>query len=251
VAQILLLTEDLVAIHKPPGVSLATGRRHPQGPEERLLQTLPAEQRQALEGPLFLVHRLDVGTSGLVLLARHRQAHRALAQALALGQIHRTYLALAWGKVRPAQGQWAVPLGPDPRDRRKMRPSPSGKPALTVFCRLGFCRPVSLVQLEPKTGRTHQLRVHLAASGHPIVGDDLYGGPRHRGLRGSLRQLLQPPHLLLHAWRLVLPPAFGGFLLQAPLPPAFAHLLQVLGLSQCLPPLVGEGRAADPQSSPS
>lgn len=232
---LLFCGRELAAVNKPPGVSLATGRGGGAAAVARLLACLSQREREQLAGPLFLVHRLDVATSGVVLLARSREVHRQLAAAFARGQVHRVYLALVWGKVRPAQGCFDVPLGPDRRDRRKMRPDPAGKRATTLYRRLAAQGPVSLVKLAPLTGRTHQLRVHLAAAGHPIVGDDLYGGPRHHGVRDrELRSLLSPPHLLLHAFRLELPPALGGLAFEAPLPEAFTEALERLGLASAL-----------------
>lgn len=111
-----------------------------------------------------------------------------------------------------------------------------GRPAVSEYTVLsttrGAGRPaVSLVELRPRTGRTHQLRVHLAAAGHPVVGDDLYGGPRHHGVRDpALRRALAPLHTLLHAARLVLPGPPILSLAVTP-PPAFRAALAALGLA--------------------
>lgn len=183
-------------------------------------------------GELWLVHRLDVGTSGLVLLARDPGTHRALVAALANRRVGKTYAALVWGRPRPARGEYAWPLAPDTRDRRRMRVSAHGKPALSTYRVLASAPHVSLVELSPRTGRTHQLRVHLSHAGHPVVGDDLYGGPRHRAIRDpGLRRLLAPDHTFLHAWRLSLPALEGEppLLLAAPPPEDFALALAALG----------------------
>jgi 23S rRNA-/tRNA-specific pseudouridylate synthase len=118
-----------------------------------------------------------------------------------------------------------------------MRADADGRPARTVYRVLavaGRSHPtVSLVELRPETGRTHQIRVHLADAGHPIVGDDLYGGPRHHGVReAKLRRLLDPGHTLLHARSLALPspPLEAPERIEAPLPPRFARALDALGL---------------------
>ncbi len=233
---ILYADHRLLAVAKPPGVSLATPRRQPGAAVARLLATLPAgEARRWGVDPAdtFLVHRLDVGTSGVVLLARGAEAHRQALAAFAAGEVEKTYLALCWGHPRPLAGSWCAPLGPDRRDRRRMRLDPTGKPARSDY-RVRAAPPhVALVELIPRTGRTHQLRVHLAAAGHPIVGDDLYGGPRHRGVRDPrLRRALAPPHLLLHAWRLRLPgwAEVGEVVITAPLPSSFSAALAALGL---------------------
>ena len=236
-AEASLLWDDgcLVALAKPPGVSLATSRRDPSGAVARLLASLPPEVREGhgLEPDgLFLVHRLDVGTSGVVLLARDRETHRRCAQLLAEGRLKREYLALCWGHPAPAEGCIDLALGPDRKDRRRMRPDPDGRPARTFYRVLAKAPHVALVALAPATGRTHQLRVHLAAAGHPIVGDDLYGGPRHHGVRDPrLRAALAPAHTLLHAARLHLPamPGSAEVILSAPLPPAFRTACLAIG----------------------
>jgi len=194
-------------LDKPPGLSLATPRDRPGRAAERLVAALPGAERAQLEGrELHLVHRLDAPTSGLVLVALDAEEHRRLTVELSERRILKLYLALVWGHPRPAHGRFDAPLGPDRADRRRMRVDAGGRPAVTDWAVLGAAPHVALVALRPRTGRTHQIRVHLAAAGHPIVGDDLYGGPRHRGVRDpALRAALDPGRTLLHAWRLELP----------------------------------------------
>ncbi|OYV92719.1 MAG: hypothetical protein B7Z68_09865, partial [Acidobacteria bacterium 21-70-11] len=161
-------------------------------------------------------------------------AHRELVRAFAARRVGKAYLALVWGRPRPAEGSWSFPLGPDRSDRRRMRVDEAGRAAATAYRVAGRGPGVALVRLEPATGRTHQIRVHLAHAGHPVVGDDLYGGPRHRGVRDpALRRLLDPGHTLLHAWRLHLPatPVGPELILTAPLPADFAAALAALGLA--------------------
>jgi RluA family pseudouridine synthase len=223
----------VVVIAKPPGLSLATPAREPGAAVARLLAALPPAERARVDGELFLLHRLDVGTSGAVALARDAGVHRELTAAFGARRVEKRYLALAWGHPRPRDGEWSQPLGPDRRDRRRMKVDPEGRPARSAYRTLAEGPHVTLLELVPHSGRTHQLRVHLAAAGHPIVGDDLYGGPRHRGVRDrALRQALAPAHTLLHAWRLVLPapPLPEPVAVVAPLPPAFTGALAVLGI---------------------
>ncbi len=235
-AEVVYADERLVAINKPPGISLATRRSEPQAAVARLIEAVGEEQRSALglsSDSLLLVHRLDVGTSGLVVLARDAETHRRLVGSFAERRIEKTYLAVVWGRPRPSAGEWSWPLGPDRRDRRRMRVDPEGRPALSRYRVVGGPGFAALVELAPATGRTHQLRVHLSHAGHPIVGDDLYGGPRHRGVRdAAVRLALQPSHPLLHAWRLVLPAAAGlePLRLQAPPPPALVAAVDALGV---------------------
>lgn len=232
-SRLLALHERWVAIDKAAGVSLATPASHPQAAVSRLIESLTPEDRARLgDSELLLVHRLDVGTSGLVLLARDAAAHRELATALAERRVEKRYLAIVWGRPRPGEGEWNRPLGPDRRDRRRMCLDPAGRPALTTYRVLAAKPPIALVELQPRTGRTHQLRVHLATAGHPIVGDDLYGGPRHHGVRdAALCRRLAPPRPLLHAWRLSVTLSWSGEplrLLAAP-PEDFRALRDDLG----------------------
>jgi len=236
-ATIVYADERLVALDKPSGASLATRRAEPHAAVQRLLEAVPSAERSAwglAAEDLWLVHRLDVGTSGLVLLARDHEAHRELAAAFASRMVEKRYLALVWGHPRPAAGRWEAPLGPDRSDRRRMRVEPTGRPAATAYTTLARAPHVALLRVEPATGRTHQIRVHAAHAGHPIVGDDLYGGSRHRGVPDpGLRAALAPPHTLLHAWRLHLPAtvATPELFLEAPPPPVFRAALERLGIA--------------------
>lgn len=236
--RLLHVDHRLLAVAKPPGVSLATRRCDPRGAVLRLLATLPADEVQGWgidPRDTFLLHRLDRFTTGVVLLARGCEAHRELLRHWQAGEVEKTYLALVWGHPRPREGSWFWPVGPDRRDRRRVRVDPEGKRAHTDYRVLAAPPHVALMRLHPRTGRTHQLRVHLARAGHPIVGDDLYGGPRHRGVRDdTLRRALSPPHLLLHAWRLTLPGERGAppLTVTAPLPAALAAALAVLGIDE-------------------
>lgn len=232
-------SDRLVAISKAPGVSLATGRAGGADAVQRLLSSLAERERVSIwaeEGGPHLVHRLDVGTSGLVVLARDREAHAAVVRALSERLVEKVYLALVWGKPKPREGLWEWALGPDRSDRRRMQADPHGKPSKSRFKTLAAHPHVSLLELHPETGRTHQLRVHCLQAGHLIVGDDLYGGAKERGVRDeALRRHLQPGRPLLHAWSLHLPETLAGpeVILCAPIP---ADFLQVLNFLRIGPP---------------
>lgn len=236
IARLLYADERLLAVDKPAGLSLATKRADSGAAAARLVAALPAAEREGWgidPAATLLVHRLDVTTSGVVLLARDEEMHRALALALSERRLRKTYLAVVWGRPRPANGLYDAPLGPDRRDRRRMLVDPAGRAARTRYVVRGAGAHASLVELHPETGRTHQIRVHLAAAGHPIVGDDLYGGPRQRGVRDpELRRALDPGRTLLHAWRLELPDLLGRgeLIVTAPPPPDFAAAVAALGL---------------------
>ncbi len=236
-ARVLYADARIVAIDKPAGLSLATRRAEPGAAVARLVAALATHERDEhalMSDVLLLVHRLDVGTSGIVLLARDEDAHRALVRAFSERRVAKTYLALAWGHPRPPEGRWSWPLGPDRRNRRRMLVSDGGRPSVTDYTVEARAAHVSLLRLAPATGRTHQLRVHLAHAGHPIVGDDLYGGPRHRAVREpGLRRLLDPGRPLLHAWRVHLPDtdASTELILAAPIPADFDAALAGLGIA--------------------
>jgi 23S rRNA pseudouridine1911/1915/1917 synthase len=201
--------------------------------EAEVLERLLAACGATEGGTLHLVHRLDVGTSGVVLLARSAAAHRALSRAFQERRAKKLYRALVWGRPVPASGTLEAPLGRDPKDGRKMRPVPGGKPAVTRYRTLRRFAGFADLELSPETGRTHQIRVHLASRGHPVVGDDLYGGAaRWRGVREPrLREALRGvTHPLLHAARIEVPEL--GIDVAAPLPPDYEALRALLAGGQ-------------------
>lgn len=148
------------------------------------------------EGREGIVHRLDKQTSGLLLVAKTDRAHRVLGEALQARTIVRRYAALAWGHITGDHITVDKPLDRDPRDRTRVAVVAEGRPARTDFYRLARFDDADLLRAHLHTGRTHQIRVHLASVGHPVVGDDVYGG-------GGGRKLLQLPterHFLHAAW---------------------------------------------------
>ena len=209
-------------IDKPPGLSLATPRSAPvDAAARRLVAALPESERGLFEGrEVSLVHRLDAPTSGLVLVALDADLHRELARAWAERRVTKLYLALVRGRPRPPTGSFTAALGADRRDRRRMAVDPAGKRARSDYRVIGARRGVALVVLAPRTGRTHQLRVHLAAAGHPIVGDDLYGPRARPGAE---------PRALLHAWRLEVP-GLEPARFEAPVPGDLAAAMAAAGL---------------------
>ena len=168
-----------------------------------------AEERQGL------VHRLDKDTSGLMVVAKTDQALRVLSKAIAERNVTRRYAALSWGHLPSDTLTVDEPIGRDPNDRIKMAVVASGRPARTDFIRLGRFSSTELLRCQLHTGRTHQIRVHLAAIGHPVVGDDIYGGGGARRIVG-----LPPQRHFLHAaWLVFNHPVSGAQLeFRAPLP---------------------------------
>jgi 23S rRNA pseudouridine1911/1915/1917 synthase len=225
----LLESDDILALNKPPGVSMATSGRQGKSAREAVERLLEA-CGEARNEELWLVHRIDVGTSGVVLLARSAAAHRALSSAFQSGGARKTYRALVWGRPRPAAGRIEEPLGRDPRDGRKMKVAADGKRAVTRYETLSRLTGVTDLHLYPETGRTHQIRVHLSARGHPIVGDDFYGGAsRWHGVKTSAhrRALAGADRPLLHAERIEVPQM--GIDVFSPLPADYARVLEALG----------------------
>lgn len=191
--------DDLIVVDKPAGLLSVPGR----GPEKA--DCVVARVQRHL-GPVGVVHRLDMGTSGLLVLARTAPAQRALSMAFAARQVHKRYVAVVAGvPLHAAPGEaWAdirLPLIVDwPRRPRSKVDFGHGKPSHTrwrlVAVEEWAGRVAARLLLEPLTGRSHQLRVHLRALGHPILGDELYAEPPLRDAA---------PRLLLHAAELTLP----------------------------------------------
>lgn len=169
-----------------------------------------------------IVHRLDKETSGLLLVAKTDRAHRVLGAALQARRIHRRYAALAWGHVSEERLTIEKPIARDPRDRTRMAIVSTGRPARTDLTRLARFDSTDLLRAHLFTGRTHQIRVHLASIGHPVVGDDTYGG-------GGGRKLLDLPprrHFLHAAWLIFTHPVSGEAIdLRSPLPPELHRAL--------------------------
>jgi 23S rRNA pseudouridine1911/1915/1917 synthase len=152
-----------------------------------------------------IVHRLDKGTSGLMLAARNDQAHRALAAQLAARTLSRSYLAIVEGEIRTPAGILEGPIGRDPGNRLRMAVVQGGRPARTRYTVVERRAGHTLVRCDLESGRTHQVRVHLASLGHPVAGDELYGrrAARSRPGKGSGQARAgAPDRPLLHAWRL-------------------------------------------------
>ena len=180
----------LIAVDKPAGMLAVPGRGEAK-------QDCVAARVQARFGDALVVHRLDMATSGLMLLARGIAVQRALGAAFARREVHKRYVAVVDGLVAKDMGEIDLPLAADwpNRPRQKIDPG-SGKASLTRYRVLARdpAGNTTRLELEPVTGRTHQLRVHLLGIGHPIVGDRLYAAPAHVRLlvHASCIELVHP-----------------------------------------------------------
>ncbi len=220
----------LLVINKPPGLVVHPGAGNPRHTLQNALLALDPEL--ALVPRAGIVHRLDKDTSGLLLIARTLAAHGALVAALAARQIERQYLALCSGVVTGG-GSIDRPIGRHRSLRTRMAVRADGRPALTHYRIERRFRAHTLLRVSLATGRTHQIRVHLAHLGFPIVGDPVYGGRRRLppGCTPALAALLQRfPSQALHAARLALAHPLSGRALhwEAPLPPDMSELIAAL-----------------------
>jgi len=194
---------DLVVVDKPAGMVVHPAAGHDSGTlVNALLHRI--KDLSGIGGELRpgIVHRLDKGTSGLMVVAKNDHAHESLSRQFAEREVEKEYGALVWGVVQAGR-RIDLPIGRDPNDRQKMSArSRRARHAVTRITRARHYRGVTLCQVAIQTGRTHQIRVHLSAIGHPIVGDATYGGRKAR-IAADLRPVLSLERPFLHAHRLV------------------------------------------------
>jgi len=218
---VLHADEDLLAIDKPPGLVVHPGAGRRTGTlVHRLLAAYPELAGVGGPGRPGIVHRLDAGTSGVLLVARNAAAHARLARAFAGREVDKRYLAIVWGTPKAAAGIVEAPIGRHPRERQRMAVVAGGRPAKTAWRRIAGRGPVSLVEFVLHTGRTHQIRVHARHAGHPLVGDPVYGEARWRSLPAArARPLAAFPRPALHAWKIALAHPRTGERLEVEAPP--------------------------------
>jgi 23S rRNA pseudouridine1911/1915/1917 synthase len=204
--QVLYEDQDLVVIDKAAGMVVHPAPGNWSGTlVHALLGRGGSWSASAGAARPGIVHRLDKGTSGLMLAARSERAHRSLTAQLAARTLKRSYLAIVRGDVRRPAGILEGPIARDPRNRRRMAVVEGGRAARTRYTVVERRGGHTLVRCDLETGRTHQVRVHLASLGHPVAGDELYGrrrppsGERSRPAGGGPAEPARP---LLHAWRL-------------------------------------------------
>ncbi|MBI3492193.1 MAG: RluA family pseudouridine synthase [Acidobacteria bacterium] len=200
---ILYQDRDVIVVDKPAGMVVHPAAGHATGTlVNALLHYVDDLSGIGGEKRPGIVHRLDRGTSGLMVVAKHDAAHEALARQFHDREVDKEYIALVWGEVMAGR-RIDAPIGRDPGNRKKMsaRARRSREAVTRVTRAEHFGRTLTLVHVAIHTGRTHQIRVHLSAIGHPIVGDPLYGGV-HRRVPGDLRAVTHLDRPFLHAARL-------------------------------------------------
>ena len=234
--------EDVIVIDKPAGLVVHPA---PGSPDGTLVNALLGHARDTGGGGLSgiggverpgIVHRLDKGTSGLMVVAKNDAAHHLLSEQFSDRPVERAYYALVWGIPKPTQGEISGNIGRSSANRKKMAVVKSGgKTALTRFKVLkSYGGAISLVECRLATGRTHQIRVHMAWLGHPVVADPLYGGGGKAGRRGLSTELLAEidaiDHQILHAKLLGFIPKQGEDPLrfEGELPKYFNRLIEKL-----------------------
>jgi 23S rRNA pseudouridine1911/1915/1917 synthase len=227
---ILYQDADLIVVDKPAGMVVHPAAGHSGGTlVNALLHHVDDLSGIGGEKRPGIVHRLDRGTSGLMVVAKHDKAHEELARQFQDREVEKEYIALVWGEVMPGR-RIDAPIGRDPINRKKMSAAGTrasernrlrrSREAVTRIVRTEtFGRALTLAHVAIHTGRTHQIRVHLSAIGHPVVGDPLYGGV-HRRVPGDLRAVTHLSRPFLHAARLAFTHPSDGRRMQfeSPLP---------------------------------
>ena len=216
---------DVIVVNKPVGLVVHPAAGHPDGTLVNALLYHCGKSLSGINGALRpgIVHRIDRDTSGLIIAAKNDAAHQALAAQLADHSLYREYEAVCVGVLKEDAGTVDAPIGRNPTDRKKMAVDrKNGRPAVTHWSVLARYPGHTHIRCRLETGRTHQIRVHLASMGHPLLGDTVYGAKRPvPGLAGQC----------LHARRLsfVHPRTGERLTLECPLPPWFEEVLTKLG----------------------
>jgi 23S rRNA pseudouridine1911/1915/1917 synthase len=230
---VLFVDPHIIVLDKPAGLTVHPGAGRPdQTLANHLLHHFPEIAGVGGPGRPGVVHRLDKDTSGVLVVARTVASYRALATAFANRSVEKTYLAVVYDLPAAATDLIDLPIGRHPHDRTRMSVRSQGRPSRTRFRVLAEAAACALLEVDLETGRTHQIRVHLKARNHPLVGDPVYGEARWRGrvapARHHLARFSRPA---LHAWRLAFAhPADGSPMhFEAPVPDDLRTLWQALG----------------------
>ena len=219
---------DVIVVNKPVGLVVHPAPGHPDGTLVNALLYHCGDSLSGINGEKRpgIVHRIDRDTSGLIIAAKNDAAHLSLAAQLEDHTLSRVYECLAQGNLREDEGTIDAPIGRSPKDRKKMAVVAGGRRAVTHYRVLGRYSGCTHAQCRLETGRTHQIRVHMAYTGHPLLGDTVYGGRAVKGLAGQC----------LHARRLtfVHPRTGVPITVECPLPDWFTAVLNKLERGQTL-----------------
>lgn len=221
---ILYEDDDLLVIDKPAGMVVHPAPGHTSGTLVNAILYHCPDLRGVggVERP-GIVHRLDKDTSGLILVAKHDRAHRELQRQFKEREIEKAYLALVEGHLQPKEGRIEAPIGRDKRHRKRMAVIRDGREAVTEYRVIAYYDDYTLVEVYPLTGRTHQIRVHFAFIGHPLVGDTVYGRRKQR-----LKPWLKRQFLHAHRLRFRLPRTGEWVEFTSPLPEDLQAVLDKL-----------------------
>jgi 23S rRNA pseudouridine1911/1915/1917 synthase len=217
---VIYADEHIIVINKPSGLVVHPGAGVADGTlANALLFRFPELRGVGPDDRPGIVHRLDKETSGVMVVARSREAYGSLLKLFKRREVHKTYLGLVWGRVTKTEGEFTWSIGRHVKHGQRFSTrGRNPRQALTAYTVKKLFKDSSLLELRPVTGRTHQIRVHLAAAGHPIVGDRRYG---HR------RPKKESSRLFLHAWKLAFPHPVTGRMMEfeAPLPDELQKLI--------------------------
>lgn len=215
---ILYEDNDVIVVNKPKGMVVHPAPGHYSGTLVNALMFHCKDSLSGINGEIRpgIVHRIDMNTTGSLLVCKNDKAHNDIAAQIKVHSVNRIYKGIVIGNFKEEEGTVDAPIGRNPKDRKKMAVVPNGREAVTHFTVLEQFKGYSYVQFKLETGRTHQIRVHMAHIGHPLLGDDVYGKPV-KNLEGQT----------LHAQTLGFKqPTTGEYVeVNAPLPSYFEELL--------------------------
>lgn len=216
---VLFEDDDLLVINKPSGIVV---NRAESVKGETVQDWVEKTYHIFIQDRAGIVHRIDKETSGILLIAKNLKSFVELQRQFKERLIHKTYLAIVHGKLVPQEGEIRAPVGRLPWNRERFGIVPGGKEAITKYKSVKYKEDLTLVELYPETGRTHQIRVHLKYINHPIVGDFLYAG------RKTARDdRTWAPRVMLHAWKIYFthPMTNKPVAIEAPIPDDMTRIL--------------------------
>lgn len=220
---ILYEDKDIIVVNKPKGMVVHPANGNPDGTLVNAIMAICKESLSGIGGEIRpgIVHRIDKDTSGVLVIAKNDKAHIHLSEQIKNHEVEKTYIALVRGQVKEQEATINMPIGRSTKDRKKMAVSKTGKTAITHFKVLERFEDCTLLEIKIETGRTHQIRVHLAQIGYPIIGDTVYSNGKNKW---------QEEGQFLHAKSLKFrhPVTEKEMKIEAPLPEYFMEILKDL-----------------------